>query len=496
MRAAPPIVLSLLLTVLGAACPPTIEARDRTTAPLADRIGRLVSAAGFKAGKLGVLVLSLDDGASLFEKDADLPLVPASTAKLATTAAALDLLGPGHVFATTLDARGTVSGVDGVLDGDLVLHGCGDPSLSKRDHEADPLWPLSALAAQAAARGIKSVTGALVLDDGGFDRKFLHPSWPASDLDDWYGAPVAGLTFNDSCVTVLVRGASNTGDAASVLVPSTSGPWPLVAAVSTSDVRQPTVGAMWVEDRRRLRVAGEIPPRQEATFDTPVPDPLALVGGAALEALSRAGITVAKGMRYAGDAGDRARGDEVGRIENTLRLALSVMNKRSQNLYAETLFKASGVEVAGAGSWETGEKAVALTFARRGISMTGLRVVDGSGLSKENRLSAGALARLLVSFDRDALRGPVLRESLATPGEEGTLAKRFRGVVGRERLRAKTGTLGQSRVFALAGTVDGKPAADGTARRGYAFAIIINGGQEKGDPKSFEEDVVKELLAE
>ena len=81
-------------------------------------------------------------------------------------------------------------------------------------------------------------------------------------------------------------------------------------------------------------------------------------------------------------------------------------------------------------------------------------------------------------------------------GDEGTLAKRFRGVAGRERIRAKTGTLGHSGVFALAGTVDGKPSPDGAARRGFSFAILINGTQEKGDPKSFEEDVVKELLAE
>lgn len=465
-------------------------------APLADRVARVAAAAGFKPGKLGLLVLSLDDGGVVFEKDADLPLVPASTAKLATTAAVLDLFGPGHVFTTTLDARGELDGADGVLDGDLVLHGCGDPSLSKRDHESDPLWPLSALAAQAAAHGLRRVTGALVLDDGPFDRKYLHPSWPASDLDDWYGAPTAGLTFNDSCVTVLVRGGASAGDAASVLVPSTSGPWPVVAAVSTSEVRQPTVGALWVEDKRRLRVAGEIPPRQEANFDTPVPDPLALVGGAALEALTRAGIAVGKGYRLASSARDRARGAEVGRIENDLRPALRVMNKRSQNLYAETLFKAAGVEAFGSGSWETGEKAVAAVFARRGLPTAGLRIVDGSGLSKENRLSASSLARLLLSFDRDPLRGPVLRESLASPGEEGTLARRFRGVAGRERIRAKTGTLGRSGVFALAGTVDGRPSAEAGARRGFAFAIVMNGSPAQGDPKSFEEDVVKELLAE
>lgn len=482
-----------LLSAVGARA---VEARDRSAGALADRIERVVAAAGFKAGRLGLVVLSLDEGTTVFERDADLPLVPASTAKLATTAAVLDLLGPGHVFATTLDVRGGAVDVDGRLEGDLVLHGSGDPGLSKREHESDPLWPLSSLAAGAAASGVRVVSGSLVLDDGAFDRSFVHPSWPASDLDDWYGAPVAGLTFNDSCITVLVRGGGSAGEAASVLVPSTSGPWPLTAAVSTSDVRQPTVGALWTDERRRLRVSGEIPPRQDAMFDTPVPDPLALVGGAAIEALARAGIRVVGGYRLATDAADRVRGAEVARVENPVRTALGVMNRRSQNLYAELLFKAAGLEAFGTGSWASGERAVAMTLVRRGILTPGLRVVDGSGLSKENRLSAGALARLLLSFDRDVLRGPMLRESLAMPGEAGTMAKRLRGVAGRERVRVKTGTLARSGVFALAGTVDGRATAGRSTPRGLAFAILINGSPDRGDPRSFEDEVVKELLAE
>ena len=145
MRAAP-LVAVVLLTLAGAGRARVADARDRTTVPLPDRLGRVISAAGVKAGKLGVLVLSLDDGSVIYEKNAEHPLIPASTAKLATTAAVLDFLGPGHVFATTLDVRGASTGVDGAFDGDLVLHGSGDPSLSKRDHEADPLWPLSSLA--------------------------------------------------------------------------------------------------------------------------------------------------------------------------------------------------------------------------------------------------------------------------------------------------------------------------------------------------------------
>src|SRR5262249_38725603 len=161
------------------------------------------------------------------------------------------------------------------------------------------------------------------------------------------------------------------------------------------------------------------------------------------------------------------------------------MTKRSQNLYASLLHKACGVDREGVGSWASGERALLDDLERRGVPRGGLRLLDGSGLSKENRLSASAVAHLLVSMDRDVLRGPVLYDALAVPGEEGTLQKRFRDVpaAARTRIHAKTGTLGKSGVHAIAGYVDGVE-----KKRGFAFAFLCNG---KGDGRDLVDDLVK-----
>ena len=97
------------------------------------------------------------------------------------------------------------------------------------------------------------------------------------------------------------------------------------------------------------------------------------------------------------------------------------------------------------------------------------------------------MAGLLLRFDADPLRGPVLRDSLAVPGEDGTLEKRFREPGAKSRVRAKTGTLGRTGVHALVGFVDGTGGS-----RGYAFAILVNDG--KVDAKDLMDDLVRELL--
>jgi len=434
-----------------------------------------------------VCVIALDGGEAVCAKNADAVLIPASVAKVATAVGALDLLGPGFAYETSLDVRGTVDAA-GVLDGDLVIRGAGDPGISKRGHEDDPLWPWSGFARAVRSAGIVAVRGALVVDDGAFDRTFVHPGWKTSDLDDWYGAPVAGLVTNDACITVLVRGGAAEDRPAAVLLPHGAGPWPVARAVTTGAARRTEVGGLWLDGRSRLRVAGEIGPGLEYAFDTPVPDPLAHAGSVALEALKAGGVSVARGVRIAATPADRAEGRPLSVVRDPLPPLLRTMNRRSQNLYAELIFKRLGVEHEGVGSWESGEHALAAVFARRGVGRPGERVVDGSGLARANQLTAGTLARLLAQVDADPLRGPILRDSLAIPGEEGTLSKRLREADARARVRAKTGTL--SGVHSLVGFVDGVGGS-----RGFAFAIIVNGAPPGGgDPKGFIDDVVRELL--
>jgi PBP4 family serine-type D-alanyl-D-alanine carboxypeptidase len=152
------------------------------------------------------------------------------------------------------------------------------------------------------------------------------------------------------------------------------------------------------------------------------------------------------------------------------------MNRVSQNVYAILLFKTAGARLRGIGTWETGRDAVETMLRRRGLSDGETRIVDGSGLALDNVATAATIARLLLSFDRDLLRGPILRDSLAVPGEEGTLCRRLDTSDLCRRLRAKTGTLGRSGVHAMAGYLEGR---DGEP--GYAFAVLVRSGRGARD---------------
>jgi D-alanyl-D-alanine carboxypeptidase/D-alanyl-D-alanine-endopeptidase (penicillin-binding protein 4) len=468
------------LLLLGAVRPAPAEVG---TSDLAAAIARRIDRANVPAERLGVAILTRGARPGIvFLRGHAEPLVPASTAKILTAAAALDLLGPGHMFTTTVTGRGTL-GPGGTLDGDLVVHGSGDPNVSGRFHDGDPLAVLRRMAAAVHAAGIRRVTGALVLDDGPFDREWVHPTWDVRDLDRWYGAPVSGLAFNDGCVDLVVRGGAAAGPEAALEARSSAGPWRLENRVRTVATGDPAVGALWLGNGT-LRVQGTIAAGREYAFSHPVREPLAWFAGAFLLALRDAGVTVEGGGRAAESAADRLPGRlRLAQHGSDLPRTLAVMNQRSHNFYASLLFKAAGVAATGSGSWAGGERAIAEMLRRRGLQDEGrTRVVDGSGLSRENRTTAATLARVLVSFDQDLLRGPLLEESLAAPGGDGTLRRRLTTGDLDRRLRAKTGTL--TGVHGLAGYLDGR---DG--HPGYAFAILVN-SPRGGRP------LIEEIVAE
>ena len=482
-RSLPWLILLLLPLWMGVA---RVEARGATAVrdTLAQRITARLQRAGLKPEQYGVVVLTRDPRPRVvFSTGATQPLVPASAAKLLTAASALDHLGPGHAFQTILTARGALR--DGVLDGDLVLHGAGDPNLSGRFHDGDPMAIPAALAQQVFRAGIRRVTGALVLDDGPFDRAFVHPDWSAADRQRWYGAPVGGLTFNDGCIDVQVT-AGRSGTRPSLHLPATAGPWGVRNSVQTLTGAKAAVGGRWVEQGKTLEVYGRLKPRGRASFEVPVPDPGLFLGGALSRALDGAGVRVEGGVRRARDRRDREPGKAVALHESELPPTLKVMNTNSQNLYASLLFKLAGAQVTGEATWESGGEAVRAMLDRRRIDDGGsTRMRDGSGLSAQTRVSAGVLAQVLSAFDQDPLRGPLLYDSLPVSGSTGTLTKRLRERDIAGRIHAKTGTLNDVRSRALAGYVDGR-----NGGRGLVFAILLNG---PGASHAVIDDLVREL---
>ena len=460
---------ALLVLTLALATAPAAPAGTRT---LENALDARLRKANLKAHRYGVVVLTREARPRIvFARGHTQALLPASTAKVLTAAAALDLLSPAHVFTTTVTARGRVS-EGGVLYGDLVVHGTGDPNLSGRFHDGRPTYVLEGFAIAVKKAGIRRVTGALVLDDGAFDRSYVHPSWSKRDRGRWYGAPVAGLAFNDSCADIVVKGSGRSGSSARVESPSTLGEWGLENRVKTVPKGQPTVGGIWVKGRTALRVQGTIAKNGSYAFSHPVPDPLRFFAGALLRTLEREGVDVDGGARPAQTDADREAGALViARHGSPMGATLEVMNQRSQNFYAAQVFKATGAALTGKGTWQSGQEAVSEMLRCRGLDADGkTKIVDGSGLSTENRSTAATIARLLHAFDRDMLRGPMLYASLAMPGGDGTMRRRLKTRGLETRLHAKTGTLGSRGVHALAGYIDGKDGAPG-----YTFVVLLNG---------------------
>ena len=179
-------------------------------ATLEQRLSALLRRGPVRRAEMGVVITRLGDPAPLASLNAERPFVLASTTKLFTTAAALDRLGPDYKFRTRLCREAEV-GADGVLPGRLVVTGGGDPGLSGRWYEDDPLAVFRPWAASLRNQGIRSVRDGLLLDVSFFDDVHSHPDWPSEQEQRWYQAPVSALSYNDNVVLVRASGGLRPG---------------------------------------------------------------------------------------------------------------------------------------------------------------------------------------------------------------------------------------------------------------------------------------------
>lgn len=411
-----------------------------------------------------VLVASLPDGEVVWAREPDTKRILASNTKLFTTAAALDWLGPAYFWETPLLVRGEV--VDGVLVGDLAVIGRGDPAFSGRFFGGDAFAVFAPWASRLRELGITRVDGEVQLVHGYFDDELVHPDWPRDQLDRWYEAPVDALSFSDNAVLARVWGGRPGGRATAELRPSL----PVVAmantARTTAELRQhaPVIGRAPASDtidvRGRVWARGDVVEKWVS-----VPDPVAWFGAALREGLGRGGVLV-QGPTRAVEALEGDGWREVVVHRTSILDILAVVNKRSQNLWAEYVLKTLGAGFCGRGSFRDGVMAVRQSLDRLGVSGSAYDLVDGSGMSRGNRATPRAVVALLQAMVRHPW-GHELVASLAGSGElDSSLAERLREMPYRGNVMAKTGTL--SGVITLSGYVKAR------SGRLYAFSILCN----------------------
>ena len=457
--------------------------------PVPDGLEQPLQRGELKGARVAVCVVDVETGQRLFSRSADAPMAPASNMKLVTTAASLSLLGAEHVFTTRVCASAAPD-ADGVLHGDLVIVGGGDPCL-REDLFSDPQGrePAEVLASFVTAAGIRRVEGRLLLDDGLFDRQWLCPDWKGGDIGSDYAAPVGALSLFGNCLTLQVNGAGATAS----LVTAAEG-------FRVRDELQPAksskvydLGALRPDADGVVRVQGRIGSEVGAQLvRVPVIDPTAYFGSCVLAQLRRAGVEVAQGQAVEAGAGERAP-HALGALTSPLVNAVLVANKESDNGLADHLFKNLGARKGGEGSFAGGQRAV-LDWLEHGVgtAVDGVVLRDGSGLSSNDRITARLLTDVLLSMARrNDAAGTAFLRSLPVAGLDGSLRDRMQDPPLQGAVRAKTGYInGVSCLSGFARTQSG---------RTLAFSLLINEFDERfgnKSMKSIEDDFCRALVTQ
>jgi D-alanyl-D-alanine carboxypeptidase/D-alanyl-D-alanine-endopeptidase (penicillin-binding protein 4) len=414
-----------------------------------------------------VVVRSLWHDDTLYSLNASRMQTPASTMKLVTSAVAAEKLGWDFRYTTKIYATGPLSGGD--LDGDLVIVSNGDPTINTRHPER---WgAFDAWAKELYAKGVRRVGGQLIGDDNAFAEPGWGVGWAWDDLSLGYGTAVGALQYNENEVELLIGPGLEPGARAII---STSPPGSgliLDHAVTTVAEGQPSrVAFERIPGSNMLRVSGQVAIGAAAiSQDASVPNPTILYLNALREALARNGIFVGGNPLDIDDA--RVKPDYAKATvlledrSSTLETIVDVCLKWSRNEYAETMLRS--LAPAGEATAEAGLDVLRETLSKWGIPGELYVARDGSGLSRNDYLSADVLMRLLTAVWRDPRHMEPFRKTLPEAGISGTLANQLKDTPASGRVWAKTGSM--SNVRSLAGyvmTLDNEP---------LVFSFMANG---------------------
>ncbi|MCK5114205.1 MAG: D-alanyl-D-alanine carboxypeptidase/D-alanyl-D-alanine-endopeptidase [Phycisphaerae bacterium] len=473
---------NVLVALLLLCCSGAVTCGQQRKAPakpsLADKIAVTVDAYQKKNPRtqIGVAVVNVKTGKTVYSYNAETPLIPASNQKLLTTAFALEQLGTKFKFRTkVLQSAG---GVIIVGDFDPTL---GDPIISR--HEKKSIYSELDLWAAAVKKTVGSkICGDMILYNrgrGAESKNPYHPDWPKRHRFVWYGAPVAALNFHDNCFDVTF--ANIKGKITPCVAPASR-------FIKVVNKTQPGKKQIWKlrsnDDDSEVTVSGKVRSASKFPLSTPASNPPMLLGWTFLDRLAKKDVALGGKLRVVSTAPTgMEKATDICETQTPIATAVNRANKRSLNLAAECLFLR-----AGDGTWKNSGKIMTDTLLKKfGLDPKGITVRDGAGLSRQNRISPANITKLLDKMLKHD-GGQLFLTSLARSGLDGTMRRRMKSHETKGRVSAKTGYL--NGVVALSGYV-----VDPQGEPVYAFSIILNKVRGVSRARGVQDDICRILTS-
>lgn len=442
--------ISILYTYI-----PAVAAKD-----FQNTLDEVLSARCLDEAQTGISIVALPSGKTIYSHHADTPLLPASTLKTVTTAAALRYLSPEYRFTTQFLYSGTRQG--NTIQGDLIVKAGGDPKLT-----VENLWQI---AQHLRGMGIQQVTGKLLIDKQFFDNLTQAPEWGEDESSQWaYDARLSAFAVNFNTLAIHVFPAQVAGAAAQVWLESHPPYLQLHNQTSTSSQGGNSVAVSREQDEQNnvhLYVQGKISlSSEEKVIYLNVDDPTRYAAESFRSVLKQVGIEVL-GATAIGKSPEKTQLLHK-HLSQPLSMILKELNTFSNNFIAEQVLKTIAAEVSKqSGSHAEGLRLVQAFLQASGVRLAGVNLVDGSGLSRKNRVTAQAMTDFLSAMNNRFDLAPDFLTALRVMGAQGALSPRFSHSPARAQVRAKTGTL--TGMSSLAGYVANTQGAV------FAFALLLN----------------------
>jgi len=447
-----------------------LGAKQTIIAKFQNQIDSIFNDPNFTNAIWGVVIQSLETGEYIYKRNENISLMPASNMKLFTTATALAILGPDYRYTTYLLTNGKIEG--NTIKGDLIIKGSGDPTFPRKS-EKDTLDLLfNSWIDSLKNLGITKIQGDIIGDDNCFDDQSLGIGWSWDDETYGYSASTSGLCYNDNCVRLSISPGQNVGSSAEIEISPNTKYITLQNRIKTVPRDTSTnIDYYRKSGTNTIDAFGNISlGRRTRRESLSIHNPTLYAATILKEMLEKAGISVSGSATDIDDVDPKKNLNTIyQKLNNSSSAPLSeiikIINKISQNLYAEQVLRTLGKEFNGIGSLKKSVEVEKKFLGEIGVDTNKIKIVDGSGLSRLNLVTPMDVLSVLKYMYRYKYWNEFYN-SLPIAGVDGTLDSRMKNSEAAGNVRAKTGLINYVR--SLSGYVTSK---DGEM---FVFSMIAN----------------------